>query len=117
MEIKEHHLKGTKVAELISNGLIIQNADDALDLMGNLYYQGFDKIIMYRKHITPDFFELKNKMAGDILEKFSTYRMGFAIIGDFSDFTSKSLKAFIYESNKGKQVNFLASLGEALKQQ
>lgn len=115
MEIKEHNLNGTKVAELISNGLIIQNADDALDLMGNLYYQGFDKIIMHRKNITPDFFELKNKMAGDILEKFSTYRMRFAIIGDFSDFTSKSLRAFIYESNKGKQVNFLTSFSEALK--
>ena len=32
-----------------------------------------------------------------------------AIVGDFSKFTSKSLKDFIFESNKGKFINFIAS--------
>lgn len=53
-------------------------------------------------------------MAGEILQKFSTYRVRLAIIGDFSTITSKSLRDFIYESNQGKQVNFVASLNDAL---
>lgn len=116
MEIKEHTLNDIKAAEIISNEIIIQNTADALDLMGNLYYQGFDKIIIHQKNMTPAFFDLQNKMAGDILQKFSTYRMRLAVIGDFSGCTSKSLTAFIYESNKGKQVNFLPTLNEALKE-
>lgn len=115
MEIKEHMLNGIKVAEVISDELIIQNTADALDLMGNIYYQGFDKVILHQKNITPDFFDLKNKMAGDILQKFSQYRVRLVIVGDLSGFESKSLKAFIYESNNGKQVNFLASTSEGLK--
>jgi hypothetical protein len=115
MEIKEHILNEINVAEVISEELIIQNTADALDLMGNIYYQGFDKIILHQKNITPDFFDLKNKMAGDILQKFSQFRVRLVIVGDFSDFESKSLKAFIYESNNGKQVNFLTSTKEGLK--
>jgi|GEM_PF-1353277 len=61
MEIKEHNLNEIKVAEVLSDEIIIQNTADALDLMGNLYYQGFNKIIIYQKNITPDFFDLKNK--------------------------------------------------------
>ena len=38
-----------------------------------------------------------------------------AIVGDFSKYTSKSLKDFIFESNKGKFINFIASKEEALK--
>lgn len=75
MEIIEHSLKGIKVAEVISNEIIIQNLEDAIDLMGNIYYQGFDKLILYQKNITADFFDLKTKLAGDILQKFAQYQL------------------------------------------
>ncbi|MBD1434392.1 DUF4180 domain-containing protein [Sphingobacterium sp. DN00404] len=114
MNIQPHTIKDTEIAEIISDDIIIRNAEDALDLMGNVYYQGFDKMIIHQKNMTSDFFDLKNKMAGEILQKFSNYRVSLAIIGDFSGFESKSLNDFIYESNKGKHVNFVASLNEAL---
>ena len=36
-----------------------------------------------------------------------------AIIGDFSKYTSKALRDFIYESNQGRSVFFVASEEEA----
>jgi len=114
MKIQEHNIHNSKIAEVISEEIIIRNTEDALDLMGNIYYQGFDKIIIHQKDITADFFDLKNKMAGDILQKFANYRIQLAIVGDYSTFTSQSLKDFIYESNKGKHVNFVTSTGDAL---
>lgn len=114
MKIQTHKVNNIEVAEIISDNVIIQNTEDALDLMGNIYYQGFDKVIIHQENLTTDFFDLKNKMAGEILQKFSTYRVRLAIIGDFSKFKSKSLKDFIYESNKGKHVNFVTSVNEAL---
>jgi len=36
MEIKEHLKSGTKIAEIISNEIIIKTTEDALDLMGNI---------------------------------------------------------------------------------
>lgn len=114
MNIKTHTISETDIAEIISDQIIIQTAADGLDLMGNIYYQGIDKIILHQQNITPAFFDLKTKMAGEILQKFSTYRVRLAIVGDYSTFSSKSLQDFIYESNKGKQVNFVGSVSEAL---
>lgn len=114
MKIEEHEINGAKLAEIVSDDIVIKTADDGLDLIGNMYYQGFDKIILQEKHIVPEFFDLKNGMAGEILQKFSNYRIQVAIVGDFEKYTSKSLQDFIRESNKGKLVNFVASATSAL---
>lgn len=116
MKIETHKVNGIKIAEVVSADCIINNPSDSLDLLGNLYYQEFDKIIIYEKNITPDFFDLKNGMAGEILQKFSNYRVSLAIVGEFTKYkTSQSLNDFIYESNKGKLINFVRSQSEAIK--
>lgn len=115
MKIEAHNLNDTKIAEITSDETIISTAEDGLDLLGNLYYQGFDRIVLNEKNITPEFFDLKNGIAGEILQKFSTYRVRLAIVGDFSKFTSKSLTDFIYKSNKGRHINFVNSTTEAIK--
>lgn len=114
MTIETHIINELRIAEVISEEIVIKNVEDGVDLIGNLYYQEFDKIIVHVRHITADFFNLKTGIAGEILQKFSTYRVRLAIVGDFTKFSSKSLKDFIYESNKGKHVNFVASLEEAI---
>ncbi|PWN60990.1 DUF4180 domain-containing protein [Chryseobacterium viscerum] len=114
MIIQSHEINNTKIAEIISDDIIIQSAADGLGLMGNIYYQGFDTLILHEKNISPEFFDLKTKMAGDILQKFSNYRIGLTIVGDFDKYESKSLKDFIFESNKTKHVNFVNTLEDAL---
>lgn len=115
MDIKTHQINGVRFAEVTSDTILINNAEDGLDLLGNLYYQEADGVIIYAKNITPEFFDLKNGIAGEILQKFSNYRMRLAIVGDFSTYTGKSINDFIYESNKGRQINFVNSLPEALQ--
>lgn len=114
MKIRTHKIDNTEIAEVISDNVIIRNTEDALDLLGNVWYQGFDRMIIRQENIIPDFFDLKNKLAGDILQKFSNYRVRLAIVGDFSELPGKSLRDFIFESNKGKAVSFVASVSEAL---
>lgn len=115
MKIETHTRNNIKIAEVLSEDRVLQSADDGLDLLGNLYYQDFDRIVLHEKNITPEFFDLKNGMAGEVLQKFSTYRVRLAIIGDFSQYTSGSLKDFIYESNKAGHVSFVGTLAEGLE--
>ena len=96
MEIKTHNIEDTKVAEIITDKVILRSTEDGLDLLGNLYYQGFDKIIIHEKNITPEFFDLKTKIPGEILQKFAQYQMPLIIVGDFSKYKSKSLNDFIF---------------------
>lgn len=115
MTVEAHVINEIRVAEVIAEGITIRCLDDALELLGNLYYQDFDKVIIHQKNITPDFFQLNNGFAGEMLQKFSNYKVRLAIVGDFSKYTGASVRAFIYEANKGRQVNFVASRAEALQ--
>ena len=107
MEIISHQTDGITTAEIISDKLLIVNPEDTLQLIVDIYHQGYDRIILSEKNITPEFFDLETKLAGEILQKFINYKMQLVITGDFSKYPGQSLKDFIYESNKGKHINFL----------
>lgn len=113
--IISHKNDGLTFLEIRSEEQFINNVQDVLDLFGELYGQYYDGIILYERNITPDFFDLQTKLAGEILQKFSNYRIRLVIVGDWSKYTSRSLEAFITESNRGKTVNFSSSPTEALK--
>lgn len=71
-------------------------------------------MVLYKESLNESFFDLKTGLAGEILQKFSNYRFKLAIVGDFSHYTSKSLRDFIYECNKGNMVYFKDDLDSAL---
>jgi len=106
---------GTGTAEVVSENILISNADDALQLMADLSYQDFDRIIIHEHNIIPGFFDLKTGIAGDVLQKFSNYRVRLVIVGEFSKYPGTSIRDFIYESNKGMLINFLASVAQAVE--
>ena len=115
MEMIEHILGKHKAIEIKSESILIKSAQDALDLMIDIGYQyNSRKIIIYKENIDEKFFDLKTGLAGEILQKFSNYNTQLAIIGDFSKDTGKSLKDFIFESNKNNLVFFVKDIATAL---
>lgn len=107
-------LQNNTIAHIISDDIVIANEQDAAELLMNCRWQGADSLILSEHNFPPEFFDLSTKLAGDILQKFSTYDTRLAIIGDFSKYKSKSLADFIYESNKARRINFVSNLDEAL---
>ena len=85
-----------------------------LDLIGNAYYNYASVILTKRENFPVEFFDLKTKIAGNIFQKFSNYKMKLVIIGDFSNIPSKSLADFIFESNKNRVILFLTNEDELL---
>jgi hypothetical protein len=110
--IKENN---SLIAEVISDDVLVYEVQDALDLMANAQYQDASTILIKKEHLAPGFFDLKTGIAGEILQKFSTYGVRVAIIGDFSQYNSKSLSDYIYESNKGNRIFFLSDRKEAIR--
>ena len=108
-------LREKEIAVVSSNEKIITDTQSALDLVMTVKYEtGTNKIIMDKRNISDEFFILSSGMAGEILQKFINYHIKIAIYGDYSGYTSKPLKDFIYESNKGKDVFFVSTLDEAV---
>lgn len=114
MKIEIHRSNNTTIAEIISDEVVINNVQEALDLMADCGYHGASGIILRQENLAEDFFNLRTGLAGDILQKFSNYRMKLSIIGDFSEVSSKSLRDFIFESNKLGTVTFVNSPEDAL---
>lgn len=116
MQLELTEINGKHIAEVISDNIEINHVQDAIDLLGNCWYQGATGVIIHKKNITPDFFDLKTGIAGEVLQKFSNYKMKLAIIGDFTKYQSKSLSDFIYESNKTGRIYFVDSVARAREQ-
>jgi len=115
MEFIEHKTAKGTVVEIRSDEVVVSSEQEALDIMANIgYLYDSSKIILHKENLHEAFFDLSSGLAGGILQKFSNYRVQLVVVGDFSQFTSKSLEEFILESNKGKQVNFLPSVSDVL---
>lgn len=97
----------TEVAVVKSDELLITDVRSALDFIMTVKYEtGCTNIAVNKEAFVNDFFILSTCLAGEILQKFINYGVRFAIYGDFSKYTSKPLKDFMYESNKGKDIFF-----------
>lgn len=115
MKIELIEINGICLAEIVSDKIVLGNTQDAVDLIGNCNYQGASGIIVRENHVIDSFFDLKTGVAGDMLQKFSTYRSKLAIVGDFTKFPGNSLKDFISESNKLGRINFVSTMEEAIQ--
>ena len=115
MELSKIEKNGIVCAVVNSETLVITDAQSALDvLMSAKYDVGTKNIVIDKKLIVEDFFILSKGLAGEILQKYINYGGRIAIYGDYSHYTSKPLKDFIYESNKGKDVFFVTTQDEAI---
>lgn len=104
------------VAVVRGNELLISSSQTAMDLIATVWYEtGCEALILPKETVSEDFFKLSTGLAGDVLQKFVNYGMKVAIVGDFSHYTSKPLRDFIRESNRGKTVFFMGTEEEALE--
>lgn len=104
------------IAVVSSDEVLITDVQSALNLMATVQYEtGCNRIILKKTSIIEDFFDLKTRIAGEILQKFINYQVKLAIVGDFSEYTSKSLKAFISESNQWNDIIYVNSEKEAIE--
>jgi len=116
MEIKTVRKNNVEIAIVKSQETIIKDVQSALDLIATVHYEkGSNSIVLDKAAVSEDFFNLKTGLAGEIVQKFVTYHVRLAIVGDFSTYQSKSLRDFIYESNKGKHIFFLPDLEQAVE--
>lgn len=107
MKIEIVKKNNMEIAVIRSEELLIADAQSALDLVMTVKYEtGCRNIAVNKEAVIDDFFALSTCLAGEILQKFVNYGVRFAVYGDFSKYTSKPLKDFMYESNQGRDICF-----------
>ena len=115
-----------KIEAITENGVLVALAEGpeklltstqaALDLAMTVQYEtGAQRLALPKKLVAEEFFILSTGVAGEILQKFINYRVKAAIYGDYSRYTSKPLRDFIYESNNGHDFFFVSTKEEAVQ--
>ncbi len=108
---KIHTINHNEIIEVQDKSLVIDTAHQFLELMFNL---PSDRVVFSKENFTESFFDLRSGLAGEILQKVSNHAAKLGIVGDFSVYESKSLRDFIYESNKSNNVVFVSTVEDAL---
>lgn len=107
---------GTSIACIHSGEVLLKDAPSALELLISAVYEhGCTRVALNKEAVSERFFSLGTGLAGELLQKFVTYRVKLAIYGDFSGYASKPLRDFIYESNRGNEIFFVSTEEEAIE--
>jgi hypothetical protein len=112
MKFIQHTISGQSIAELSANNVTLSTTQQFLQMIMD---SCAERVIVHKENIDETFFDLRSGLAGEMLQKVVNYRLRLAIVGDFSIYEGKSLKAFIYESNMANTILFVGTVEEALK--
>lgn len=91
------------------DGPTIRSDRDAVDLIGRALSERCGLVVLPVERLGDDFFQLKTRILGDVIQKFVNYERRLAILGNIDRHLegSKALRDFVYETNRGRQVWFV----------
>jgi hypothetical protein len=117
MPDNSYDIKGVAVFECAAEGPQPRNERDAANLLNEAWNHKAKLIVIPVERLSEDFFRLKTRIAGEILQKFVTYGMRVAILGDISRqiTESEALRDFVYECNRGPDIWFVENRDELTK--
>jgi uncharacterized protein DUF4180 len=109
---------GARAVACSLDGDKLRSERDAIEVIQSALPHGADVILIPVERFDDDFFRLKTRVAGEFIQKFVTYRLRLAIMGDISRHLEESsaLRDFVYECNAGNHVWFVANPEELGKQ-
>jgi hypothetical protein len=111
-EMNDIETEKGKITIIDDKEIVINNSTSFLEL---LFSTLEDTIVLNKENFDNSFYDLKSGLAGELLQKISNYRRRLIILGDFDNIESKSLRDFIYESNKNGQIIFSSNIDDAIK--
>jgi hypothetical protein len=101
---------GASVLMCAPDGPKIADEQSAVDLIGTLWGQDVQWLVLPVDRLPRDFFVLRTRVAGAVVQKMQQYGFRVAVVGDIAEHVAAStaLRDFVHESNRGRQLWFVA---------
>lgn len=118
MQDMARDIEGVRVLVCAERGPSLANERDASAFISAAWQHEATLVAVPTQRLSGEFFRLRTRVAGEILQKFQNYRVGFAVVGDISEWTSQSqaLRDLVYESNRGSTAWFMRDMDELARQ-
>lgn len=107
-------VNGSRVLTLPAEGELLRSEAEALDLVAPFMHLESDLTVLPVSRLPEEFWNLSTGLAGAITQKLLQYGFRTAIVGDISAHLERSsaLRAYVYESNRGRQLWFLPTMAD-----
>jgi hypothetical protein len=107
-------LSGVRVYLLAESGSVLRGERDALEVVGETVGVVCEWIAIPVGRFAAECFALKTRVLGEMAQKFVNYGLRVAVVGDVSAqaAASDAFRDFVRETNRGRQLWFVASLAE-----
>ncbi len=102
-------------AECKPSEKLITSEQDAVDLIGLCGYHQTNNLLLYAKNVDKSFFDLKSKLAGEILQKCMNYYMRLAMVLPSEVENNKRFTEMALETNKGNHFRIFKTREEAIE--
>lgn len=106
--------QGSRILEYPATGMPLGSVASSMEMISAAFSQRADLVAIPVARLGDKFFQLGNGVAGEVLQKFVTYRLRVAIVGDMTPLgaASKALHDFVVECNRGSAVWFVRDADE-----
>jgi PadR family transcriptional regulator, regulatory protein AphA len=115
MNYQIREIENKKYIELISATTLISTENDALDLVSLCWEHDTYSLMIHYEDLSEDFFKLKTKVAGNIIQKFINYGLKAAAIIPQEVIQKGRFREMALETNKGNHFRMYESKEEAAK--
>ncbi|MER3483820.1 MAG: DUF4180 domain-containing protein [Meiothermus sp.] len=92
-------------------GIAIRSAADIPDLLGASF--GADGLILTEGDLSPEFFNLRTGLAGEVFQKFTNYKIPVALVIPDLKAYGERFNELAYEHKTHPLIRFVSSLTEA----
>lgn len=108
MPAKTYDLHGHRVLEYADSDKF-HTERDANGAIGDALGEQADTVVVPVACLSNDFFVLRTRLAGEIVQKFTNYRLRLVILGDITKHieNSTALRDFVHEANQRTQLWFV----------
>ncbi|MCD9024704.1 DUF4180 domain-containing protein [Cohnella silvisoli] len=115
MNYQIREIESKKYIELISTTEPLSTENDALDLISLCWEHETNALMIHYAALSEDFFKLKTRLAGNIIQKFINYGIKAAAIIPQETIQKGRFKEMAMETNKGNHFRLYESKEEAEK--
>jgi len=93
------------------SGISIRSLDDISEAVGTCI--GSKGLVLTEEELSPDFFDLRTGLAGELFQKFMNYRLRLAIVLPDPHRYGERFSELAYEHRSHNTIRFVSSTSEA----
>jgi Domain of unknown function (DUF4180) len=101
-----------KIIIAADSGIAIRSLEDISDALGKCF--GTEGLIVTEKDLSPEVFNLRTGIAGELFQKFTNYQLRLAIILQDPKAYGERFSELVYEHKKHPMIRFFDSETDAV---